>query len=176
MKKLILIPIILFCSVCNALELKIYKCGITTLTKPGATTYVDLDIFDRTRTGYEVVNVFMYHRNADMTFSDTIILESVFITDMVKNDFPQEDGYKRIFFNMPLEYPYGSYLIGVSYCKDVVGQFWKYDAVGVSDEILETRKENATYLDLTGKPMTEPKGICIEVIGTQRRKVYLTGN
>ena len=170
MKKTVLIALLAIASVAQSLELKIYQCSLGSATQPGDLAFIDLDLYDRTRTGYEVVDVYIYHRNADMTFSDTVILASVFITDMVKNDFPQDNGYKRIWFNMVTDYPYGAYFIKVTYCKDVIGQFWRHQVTSIEDTFLDNN-EPVHYYNLSGQEIPEPKGICIEQKGSVRRKI-----
>lgn len=175
MKKLITIIALLITLTSSALELKIHASDLAVGgNRPGQEKYIDIDIIDRTRTGFEVVTVYIYHQNFDFTYSDTIELRSVFITDLVKNEWPQYKGYKRITFNLPETFPYGGFVIKVTYGNNEVGHFMLEPLV-VFDEILEEKKNGAIYFDMNGSKIEKPVGLCIEIVGNIRRKVFIKG-
>jgi hypothetical protein len=160
----------------NTFALKLKIVGSTfenTAIKANSVHNIELE-WDWNRTGQEVVNVWMARQDSTGAFIDSVFLYQFPITSFL--DFPRGNKGYQIPLQMPSQYTYGKFYVFCSYNDTPAGAFWITQTVGVYDEILEDKKEDAIYYDLNGSLLSNPNGLCIEVIGMNRRKVFIRGN
>lgn len=138
-------------------------------SKPSSIQFIELDMIETKKTGSEVVNIMMVHVNQDGSVSDSITLFSFPISGW--SNYPYGKIDRRFYLTMPETYPTGKFKITVSYSANEIFGYFMNPTVGINDELYSTG-ETPQYYDLNGKLLPEPKGVCIEVIGKQRKVIY----
>lgn len=177
MKKTTIILAILLTLDIFALKLRIFNATFNT-TAVKANSVHSIEVLGD-QYGYsspEVVNIWMARKDSTGAFVDSVFLYKFNIKDLFYPTYRMgKDGY-TINLQMPAEYYYGKFYILVDYTDQPQGAFWITQTVGIYDEIVEDKKEGAIYYDINGSLLSSPNGLCIEVIGSNRRKVFIRGN
>jgi hypothetical protein len=177
MKKTLII--IAFIISLNTFALKLKIVGSTfenTAVKANSFHTIEIlgDVYNRSSP--EVINIWMARKDSTGNFVDSVFLYTFNIKDMFYPTYRMgKEGYE-INIQMPSQYTYGKFYVFCSYNDTPKGAFWITQTVGVYDEILENKKEDAIYYDLNGSLLSSPNGLCIEIIGMNRRKVFIRGN
>lgn len=180
MKKLIFISVLLVSNMAiHALSFVVIASSIklSTPCQAGSQQYFDFTT-QGSYTGADSVKIYMKHINNDSSLTNTEFVYKERFYPEVYNLPVQGDGSRRIYFNLPTDYPTGLFKINM-----LSSVQWFRSTLEITTGIQNVElKENSynekpVYFDLQGRQVTpEATGLYIKMVGNRREKIYFINN